>query len=91
MIAKIEVTDTFGGEANYSWVRKYEINLKESYSDFKIVREAKKLAGWTGVKCDREEFSDMIKLKPRNFCQVMFITFEAENWNHASVNDAIKK
>ena len=22
---KIEITDTFGGEANYSWVRRYEI------------------------------------------------------------------
>ena len=22
---KIEITDTFGGEANYSWIRRYEI------------------------------------------------------------------
>ena len=25
---KIEVTDTFGGEANYSWVRRYTVTAK---------------------------------------------------------------
>jgi hypothetical protein len=90
-IAKIEVTDTFGGEANYSWVKRYEIKLNEKYSDYKIVREAKKLAGWTGLKCQREEFSDTIRLKPSKVCQVMFITFEVDGWNHASVKDVTKK
>ena len=25
---KVEITDTFGGEANYGWVRRYEISAK---------------------------------------------------------------
>jgi hypothetical protein len=25
---QIEITDTFGGEANYSWVRRYEFDAK---------------------------------------------------------------
>ena len=43
-----EVTDTFGGEANYSWVKRGEVRCKpgENYSDPAAVRRAKKSAGW---------------------------------------------
>ena len=71
---KIEVTDTFGGEANYSWVRRYEI--KEKLTDKQIIRKSKELAEWTGLKCKKQDFGDMIELRPIGICQVMFITFE---------------
>ena len=67
---RIEFTDTFGGESNYSWVRWYEFTAK---SDLAAVRKAKDLAGWTGIRCEREEYGDQIVLRPRGICQIMFI------------------
>jgi len=74
-VIQIEVTDTFGGEANYCWVRRYEINSKNPMSDLKIVREAKRLAGWTGMRCKTYNSNGMIELRPAGICQVMFITW----------------
>ena len=70
---KIEVTDTFGGESNYSWVRRYELTTDRDRTRLQIVREAKRLAGWTGVRCVTEDHGDLITLRPRGVCQVMFI------------------
>ena len=67
---RIEVTDTFGGEANYCWVRRYEFTAN---SYLAAVRKAKGLAGWTGIRCEREEYGDQIVLRPRGICQIMFI------------------
>jgi hypothetical protein len=72
MQAKVEVTDTFGGEANYSWVRRYSVDAPTEAS---IVRRAKAAAGWSGIRCAKENYGDMIKLTPSGMCQVMFITF----------------
>ncbi len=67
---KYEHTDTFGGEANYSWVTRGEVEFKNERD---IVRQVKKALGMSGVKCDREEWSGMIVLKPRGICQIIFI------------------
>ena len=67
---QVEVTDTFGGESNYSWVRRYEFTAK---SDLAAVRKAKNLAGWRGIRCEREDYGDQIVLRPRGICQIMFI------------------
>lgn len=72
----IEITDLFGGEANYSWVRRMSFLSDENLSDLTVVRRLKKLAGWDGAKCDRESYGESIVLKPRNMCQVAFITSE---------------
>ncbi len=68
----IEVTDTFGGQANYSWLEKYCVEATEAT----VVRRAKREIGWTNVRCDREDCGDYIKLTPRNSCQVAFIQME---------------
>ena len=69
-IYRIEITDTFCGESNYSWVRRYEFTAK---SDLAAVRKAKNLAGWNGLRCEREDYGDQIVLRPRGICQIMFI------------------
>ncbi len=69
-IYRIEVTDTFGGEANYAWARRHDFTAK---SDLAAVRKAKNLAGWTGIRCEREDYGDQIVLRPRGLCQIMFI------------------
>ena len=72
---RIEATDTFSGEANYCWVRRYEFTAK---SDLAAVRKAKNLAGWNGLRCEREDYGDQIVLRPRGICQIMFIDYVVE-------------
>ena len=44
-----EYTDTFGGEANYSWVKREERVLHDDTPTRELVRLAKAWAGLTGV------------------------------------------
>lgn len=67
----IEYTDTFGGEANYSWVRRYF--TRRTLTDAQAVRLAKSLVGLTGIRCTRESFGDCIALRPAGHCTVLFI------------------
>lgn len=70
MKAKLEFTDTFGGEANYSWVRRTEI---EGAGIADIVRKAKRWAGISGSVCLREQHGDLIALRPSGAAVVLFI------------------
>jgi len=78
MKVHIEHTDTFGGEANYCWVHREDLELPDTANDRAIVRACKKAIGMTGVKCNREDWQDIICLRPRGVCQVIFITFGDE-------------
>ena len=69
-----EHTDTFGGEANYSWVKR-EAYASKNRSDLALVRAAKKWAGISGIRCRTESYGDMLALYPRGICQVVFIIF----------------
>ena len=68
-----EMTDTFGGEANYSWARRGEVFLLSSASDLARVRAVKKALGLEGVPCKREEYGEQIVLYPVGGCTVVFI------------------
>lgn len=75
LIVYVEVTDTFNGEANYSWVRRDEIRGLENKSDLAIVRHVKKLIGWAGVRCKTDKYVDCIEIRPNGLHQVCFITW----------------
>ena len=75
---KFEHTDTFGGEANYCWVRHGEYTGKRPDSRLSIVRQAKAFAGLTGIPCRVDDFGDMIAIYPRGICHVVFVTWEDE-------------
>lgn len=77
MKANIEFTDTYGGQSNYSWVRRASFD-GEGLSDRAIVRRAKALMGLTGTRCNRREsFGDTIALWGLDgSATVLFITFE---------------
>lgn len=79
-----EVTDTFGGEANYSWVKRGQAESKEGedFSDLAAIRRVKKAIGWSGIPCRVDNYGDSIILWPRGMCQVCFITFNT--WGAAS-------
>lgn len=73
----IEQTDTFGGEANYSWVRRW--TCKAEMTERLVVRLAKKLAGYTGKKCRVDTCGDEMTIKPRGICEVVFVSDVSED------------
>jgi hypothetical protein len=75
MKVKVEVTDTFSGEANYSWVKRKELDLMDALSKYSIVRRVKKEIGWSGQRCLTVDYGDTIELRPYGVCQVCFISF----------------
>ncbi len=74
MIFDVELTDTVGGEANYSWVNRHQITMEDGSSDLAVVREAKKALGLTGCRCKRNDYGDMVELRPCGSLTVAFIT-----------------
>lgn len=75
MKINIEVTDTFGHEANYSWVKRVTIDAPDTLSKYSIVRRAKAAVGWNGQRCTTVDYGDTIELRPFGDCLVCFITF----------------
>jgi len=89
---EIEITDTFGGEANYCWVRRHSFTMPElthygydgSHGYAKasktyrreLVKRAKALAGWTGARCEVSDLGDTVEIRPRGACMVAFVTFK---------------
>ena len=87
----IEYTDTFGGEANYSWVRRASVAMPElthygydggtNYAkaskvyNRELMRRAKAAIGLTGVRGVRSGHGDMIEFHPYGSCTVLFVTF----------------
>jgi hypothetical protein len=76
MKLNIEYTDTFGGEANYSWVRRETVELPEEATRLQIIRAAKAALGLTGVRCGVANLGDMYEIRPNGSCTVAFVTFD---------------
>ncbi len=73
MKAHVEYTDTFGGDANYSWVERHEFECLKM-SDLGIIRKVKKLCNLNGVKGRGYWIGEMYEFRPYRCCTVMFIT-----------------
>ena len=71
---QFEYTDTFGGDANYSWVKRVEMEYPSNISDLALVRRAKQWAGITNIRCRVENWEDTIAIYPRGHCTVLFVT-----------------
>jgi len=70
---RAEMTDTFGGEANYCWVDR---TAGKKRSELAVVREVKKAFGITGLRCAREDYMDSIVLRPYGMNIIVFINFQ---------------
>jgi hypothetical protein len=68
---RYELTDTFGGEANYSWVRR---GLTYARTIEQATRHAKAALGLNGHRCRHEAFGDTVALHPAHTCTVLFVT-----------------
>lgn len=78
MSYQVEHTDTFGGEANYAWVLRFEIPSRPEPSRGSLVRRVKRLCGLTNVRCDVEDYGGDLTIRPRGICQVVFVTWQDE-------------
>lgn len=76
MKVHVEYTDTFGGEANYSWVRRAEIEMSDSAKDAEIKQTAKREMGLSGVRGTWASFGDMLEFRPRGWNTVLFVAFD---------------
>jgi hypothetical protein len=87
----VEYTDTFGGEANYSWVKRASVNMPElthygydggtNYAKAnkvfrrELMRRAKALVGLTGVKGITSDCGDGLEFRPYGMATVLFVWF----------------
>lgn len=86
---QVEYTDTFGGDANYSWVKRETVTMPElthyGYDgaqgyvkanrtyNRELMRKAKAAMGLTGVRGERCDMGGMIEFRPYGSCTVLFI------------------
>lgn len=77
MSYNIEVTDTYGGEANYCWVKRGKTS---GTTRRRMIKDVKDLAGWTGwCRVKVESYGDMTVVRPvstSGICQIAFVTAE---------------
>lgn len=72
----VEVTDTFGGEANYAWVRRYSFVAPAGAKQREIMRRAKAAADLTNVRGETSgDGGDGYEFRPRGDALVMFVSF----------------
>ena len=76
MIYNLELTDTFGEQANYSWVIRKQLEVPEGTSDLALVRRAKAALDLTGVPCRKTDLGEGWELRPTAGGVVAFITPE---------------
>lgn len=67
---EVTLTDTFGGEANFAWVRRATV---EGSTRRGIMRAAKRAVGLTGAKGRTDDFGDTLDFRPYGACLVMFV------------------
>jgi len=77
MAWKIEVTDTFAGEANYCWVKRGKTAAKTRRGK---IEAAKKIAGWDGwCRVKVADFGDFMEVRPvctSGVNQIAFVMWE---------------
>ena len=68
-----EYTDTFSGEANYSWVKRAQFDAPADASVHTLMRRARKALDLTGLRGRVSELNDCVEFRPYGMCTVLFI------------------
>ena len=71
----VEYTDTFGGDANYSWVRRATIGARKNETQASVMRRAKRAVGINGLKGRTVSHGDAYEFRPHGICAVLFVTW----------------
>lgn len=88
---QVEYTDTFAGEANYSWVKRATVTMPElthygydgssGYAKAnrayqrELMRRAKAAVGLTGVRGETHAHGDTYEFRPYRSATVLFVTW----------------
>ena len=75
MIVNYELTDLFGGEANYSWVKRGEFEVPENATQVYIMRKVKRQLDITGIRCRVSKLGDTLEFRPYGSLCIGFIHF----------------
>lgn len=85
-----EYTDTFGGEANYAWVKRGKVSVPDwdKFSDWDgngrrepkgyqqyVMRKAKAAVGLTGVRGRTYAYGDGYEFRPYRMRTVLFVSW----------------
>jgi len=68
----VEYTDTFGVDANYCWVKRFEIEIPDHASNTVIHRRLKAALDLTGVKGTWFDCGDSFSFRPYRSNTVLF-------------------
>lgn len=68
----IEVTDTFGGQPNYSWVERSKLRVPDDISDLALVRRIKAVTGYSGIRGRATVMGDSVLIRFPARCVVIF-------------------
>lgn len=74
----VTYTDTFGGEANYSWVKRDNFMFEAGCKVKDVKAFAKDLMGLKGVRGRWEDYGDDLIFRPYGMCTVMFVNHNGE-------------
>ena len=75
----VELTDTFGGQANYSWVHRHTLDDTDRLTERALVRRAKALVGLNGVPGKGVWVGETYEFRPYGAAWVMFIYLDDSN------------
>lgn len=70
---KIEITDTYSGEANYSWVTRHEITAKS------VLGAVQKLSRLSGLKWHKtDDYGDVVRFDSKSGATCAFVELAGE-------------
>lgn len=69
---EVEVTDTFCGQASYSWCDRCTLDLPEGTKDRQLAKAFKAAAGMTGDRGKSFWHGDTYEFRPYNRCVLLF-------------------
>jgi|688.fasta_scaffold1012943_2 hypothetical protein len=72
----IELTDTFGGQASYAWVKRATVDHPPTKSIMALRRAAKKAMDLQGVRGTWYDIGDTMEFRPMGAHMVLFVTLE---------------
>lgn len=70
----VEHTDTFGGQANYSWVKRETVTCPRGSSNQLVLRRAKSAVGMSGWRGRTADCGDVLEFRPQGHHSVLFVT-----------------
>lgn len=76
MVVNVVHTDTFGGDANGSWMKRYSFLCSSKVTTRSLVLKAKKLSGLTNHKSSTHDYGSEMTIKPAGLNQILILSFE---------------